>query len=399
MPVAILPVLPGDTIKAASIKARILSKPLTDKLSGWWAETYLFYVRIGDWSDAEQEDFKAMILSASPMTTYGFAFPEYYMAANKVPFTRICMDHIVPTWFRDEDITDDQLYAGFGGYYVSQIAGGNTAFDSLAVAELMDGGEPADADEWVLKWEAWQAMRQEKITTASWEEYLAAQGVALPPQLVQTEANRKAELLHFTRDWQFPVQAVEPSTGVPSALVQWSLADRLKRGRFCAEPGFIVQLVLMRPKVYMKNQRASMASYLMDDRNAWMPSQMDTDPHSRLRMFDGVGTVGGAGSGPVYGAEKDYWIDPMDYLQRGDQFTNLDLGSTVAGALAGVNIVDLPAEIGSDGLLNAKFPSSTDADNLFSGSDKYVEVDGVTTFQIASRAGRGDATGRRGGMG
>lgn len=398
VPCAFAAVIPGDTIKAASMKMRVLSQPLKDKLSGWWLETFLFYVRLGDLPDNVQDDFKAMILAGSALTKNS-GMAEFYTPAATPSWVNACYDACTWTYFRNED-SDVDINSGFGNYYVAGVAGPGGAFDSLATADSMDDGAPDDADEWVKKWEAWQAMRQEKVTTATWEEFLGAQGIALPPQLVQTEANRKPELLHFTRDWQFPVQAIEPSTGTPSALVQWSLADRLKRGRFCAEPGFLLQLVCARPKALFKRQRGNMTEYLMDDRSAWSDVQMEQDPHNRLRMFEGVGTVGGAGDGPVYGAVKDYWMDPNDLLGRGDQFTNFDLGSTVAGALDGMTLVDLPKEQTNFGVtaVNTRYPSQTDSEAVFSGSNKWIDVDGVTTFRIASRAARGDATGKRGGM-
>lgn len=400
VPAGIAPVLPGDTVKAASFKMRVLSKPLVDKLSGWWLETFLFYVRVGDLDDTQQDDFKDMILAGGALATAA-AEASFYHPASKWPAMRYCYNLLVNRYFRNEDSTYDP--AQIGDYAAAKISGPGGAFDSVAIAEELDGDTPDDADFWLKQWEAYQGMRNEKVTTATWEEYLGANGIALPPQLIQNPSeNRVPELLHFTRDWQFPVQAVEPSTGTPSALVQWSLADRLKRGRFCAEPGWLVQLVLCRPKAYLKNQRGAMTAYLMDSRNAWFSPQMDLDPHARLRMFDGVGTVGGAGSGPVRSATKDYWIDPQDFLARGDQFTNYDLGSTVAGALSGINLVDLPYEDLSDGpgysAINTVYPDGDDADAMFSGSDKFIEVDGVTSYRIASVAARGDASGKRRGM-
>lgn len=396
VPAGIHPVLPGDTVKAASLKMRVLSKPLADKLSGWWLETFLFYVRVGDLNDTQQDDFKQMILADSPMTTVSGA-TQFYQPSGKPNFLEQCYENILYTYFRNEDSV---FYPPqIGSYEVAKVAGPGGIFDSLAVADSMDDGPPDDTDFWEKQWEAFQGTRQAKLTTATWEEYLAMNGISLPPQLVQNPAiNRKPELLHFTRDWQFPVQAIEPSTGTPSALVQWSLADRLKRGRFCAEPGWLVQLVLCRPKAYLKNQRGYMASYVMGTRNSWFPPALDQDPHTRLMLFAGD-TVGG-GAGPVYGADKDYWVDPQDFLARGDQFTNYDLGSTVAGALSGINIVDLPKDAGDigDEVVNTLYPSATDADNCFSGSDKYLEVDGVTTYQIASAAARGDVSGKRRGM-
>ncbi|AXH78910.1 MAG: major capsid protein [Circular genetic element sp.] len=388
-PAAFAPVLPGETIKSASFRMRVLSKPLKDKLSGWWLETFLFYVRLGDLPDGFQDDFKAMVLAGTQFPPDNVSKPHFYTSATQPNFVKECYDACINTYFRNED---GEFPAAIDNLQVSKIAGPGGLFDSLSDATAMDE-EPADMDLWTKQWEAWQQVRSAKLTTATWEEYLAMQGVALPVQLQELAANRKPELLHFNRDWQFPVQAVEPSTGVPSALVQWTMQDRMRKGRFCAEPGFLLQLVVCRPKAMLKNQRGNGAAYLFDTGSSWLPTALDTDPHTRLRVFEGD-TVGG-GDGPAWAYPRDYWVDPNDLLLRGDQFTNYDLGTTVSGALDGLSVVNLPTTNGA--ALNTLYPSSTDMDNLFSGSDKFIECDGLSTFGVAGKV-KNESTGKRLGM-
>ena len=388
VPNFIAPVLPGDTLKGATFNMRVLSKPLNDRLSGWWHEFFVFYVRVGDLDSADQDDLKSMLITNAALTGVS-GLPSYYMADGKFGWPFKAYARVVASYFRNEDGGLGRL---IGDYFACKIAGQGSWWDSIATNDDLPDPITGDPEDWEQQWKAYQQLRNAKLTVATWAEYLAMQGVSTGPQLVEEESSlRRPELVHFTRDFQYPVNAVEPSTGVPSALVQWNVADKLRKGRFCAEPGVLIGLSVIRPKAYLKNQRGNATDYLMDRAAAWMPQALDTDPHAAMRMFDGV-TVGG-GAGPVYGSSVDYWVDPRDLLQRGDQFTNIDFGSTVAGALSGINIVDLP--IVADGAVNPAFPGADDADALFSGASKFIEIDGSISLSIASRAGHTDATGRR----
>lgn len=383
VPMVFAPVLAGDTIQTYSMQARVLSDPIKDKLAGWWCETYMFYVRVGDLEGTGTGGaLRDLMIQGTPLAGAEFDAPEFYTVAGAMPLMSQCYDQIVKFYFRDEGVS--QTF-NVGDYAAAKIVSSSWWDSAMADGELA-APTTDDPPDWDDKWVAYQNLRNARLTTATWAEYLAMQGVSTPPVLEGIEtAQRKPELLRFVRDFQYPVNAVEPSTGVPAALVQWTLADRMPRRRSLAEPGFLVGCMVVRPKAYLGNQNTNAASVLMNTAEAWLPSALDSDPHARLRL------IRSDDPGPIEGALADYWLDPKDLLDRGDQWVSGQAGD----AADTYNKVSLPT-ISAGGIMNMLYPSATDADNVFSGAAKRIRVDGICSFQILSRGGGTDATGRTG---
>lgn len=409
-PVMFAPVLPGDTVKSYQFQARVLTDPLADRLAGWWAEYFTFYIKRGDLPHDHRQEFSDMLIGIGGVASGGVD-TKFYQGRNSWPILVKCYSRVVQSYFRDEmaggstDAGDNDPYPSIYGYSAAKL-NSNAWWDSLisdAEAVMEPDGSPGvpttDPTDWTQLWTAYQGMRNARLTTATWAEYLAMQGVSTPPQLEETEPGlRRPELIRFQRDFQYPVQVVEPTTGKPAALVQWGMADRLQRARYCAEPGFLLGLMVVRPKAFLANQAGTATGYLMDQGQAWMPHALDTDPHARQRMFTMDKTTPNNTTGPVANAgltaagNVDYWVDPADLLNRGDQFVNVAMSG-----VDNINSVALPIIGGEDYFeINMNVPSEADADSMFAGTDKLVHIDGIYTFQIASRGGGTDATGRRG---
>ena len=60
-PFALAPVLPGGTLKAGLMQARVVSDPIKNPLIGWWSEWFLFYVKLRDMPDSSH--FQNMVLN------------------------------------------------------------------------------------------------------------------------------------------------------------------------------------------------------------------------------------------------------------------------------------------------------------------------------------------------
>lgn len=409
-PCLLAPVLAGDTLQSGTYQARVISDPLNDKVAGWFCEFFLAYVKINDLGTANQRDeMRDLVVSglASDVFSYmsGSHASRFYdghsSSSKNASLMQYCYQAIINGYFRDEG----EIAAGASGY----TYGGSSDWSGYNVCQVrgpgwMDSGVvhtdtgvtlATGPEDWDDQWAVYQQMRSAHLTTATYEEWLAQQGIEAPLKLEETDDTlRIPEMIMRQRDFVHPQQIVEPTTGVAAAVVQWNLAGKIMRRRSFGEPGFLVGLMVMRPKVYNKNLRGSAANYLMNRPEAWMPSNMETDPHARLHMFTGDGTVAGGGSGPIYGAEGDYWLDPKDLLERGDQFLNMDLQTTVSGALDGVALASLP-DLSDDAYPNWRYPNSTDGEALFlSSSNKRFEIDGMCSLSILSRAGGRDSTGR-----
>lgn len=280
-PAAFIPVLAGDTVATAVLQSRIIgTASMSNSLTrGAWAEHWLFYVRIGDMADAE--NIRDLLIDPA--------------ATDTIDWRDQCMQSIWKGYFADEGDGTTWSYTTF--LRNPRVGWWDSSRDAADLPDV--SGEP---DEWNEQWVRYQAMRRAKLTMKTWEEYLAAQGVNVPPQLRQehdTEA-KIPELLQYTREFVYPQMSLSPSTGgsiVPQATFQWFVNDRLKRSRFCAEPGFLVQCMAMRPKRYVVGYNSSGGTgsgtgfdplTMFNDAGGWQPIDLDTDPHSALRVTDGA---------------------------------------------------------------------------------------------------------------
>ena len=273
VPTSFAPVLAGDTIANWTVQARVIGlNEGADQVLGSWFEHWLFYVRIGDMADAEA--IRDVLIDPA--------------GSAVIDWRQQCMQSIWAGFFRDES---ESLNWSEGAYLRNPRAG---YWDSSRdAADLPDvSGAP---DEWNEQWIRYQAMRRAKLTTKTWEEYLGAQGVNVPPQLRQEldPEGKVPELLQYSREFVYPQLTLSPSTDdafVPQASVQWFINDRLKRSRFCAEPGFVVSCVAMRPKAYVVGYDSLGGSdgigfdplTVLNDAIGWQPIDLDTDPHSAL---------------------------------------------------------------------------------------------------------------------
>jgi hypothetical protein len=213
--------------------------------------------------------------------------------------------------------------------------------------------------------EQWYRLRTGDLITQSYEEWLASYGVnALP-----TEAH-VPELIRFSKNWSYPVNTVEPTTGVASSAVSWAVAERADKDRFFREPGFIFGVTVARPKVYLSGQKGSAAAF-MNDALTWLPPITMNALNASLKKLT-------TGTGPLQGVTTDYWIDIRDLLVYGDQFINFALSATDAGLVA------LPTTT-----LSAKrYPANTAAiEALFTtgATLHFCRQDGVCNLNILGR--------------
>lgn len=369
VPAFIAPVLPGETMKSAGIQCRIVSDPIKSALGGWWLELYVFYVRVGDLDEADVVRAAAAD-PANDLSTIVEATDETWYHMGGLPnWLKLCVKPIVRGYFRSEgEDWDDHVL----GDYPSAGITGNTWMDSARmVSAIGDSG----SDEWAKQWAAYEQMRAAKLTTNTFNEWLAKYGVEVPPQLKEeVQDYRIPELVRFCRDFAFPVPTVDPTTGVLHPTVQWNLAERIDKRRFFAEPGFLVGLMCVRPKVFFRNLLGSACDLLIQDANGFMPPDFDTDPHTALVECDQA-AIADIPTGQI-------WLDRRDLFLHGDQMLS---GEGVTGSDGPGNRVALP----DPDLVTNRYATSTDADALFvDGTAAHMfRGDGICSFHIASRIG------------
>lgn len=386
-PIAFAPVLPGETLKNALFQARVVTEPIRNPLVGWWVEYYWFYVKHRDLEHGEL--FQQMMINPgtdmSAAETAGASVP-LYRSANQIDWQQECLDAIVSNYFRGEG----DAPADIGGLPVVGIQH-NHLFDSLMLTSALQTGnidvdlnsdDTITADEVSQALTQWEFLKANNMMTMSYEDFLRTYGV----KVADPEFHRP-ELLRYVREWSYPTNTVEPSTGVPSSAVSWAISERIDKDRFFKEPGFIVGVTCARPKVYFSLQRTAGIN-LLDNAYRWLPALMREDPATSLARLASnsdsiIATTGNA----------EFVIDVRDLFLYGDQFVNFDLdgtaddgsGSWVAMPTAG---------------LEKRYPVSADIDHLFADTSSptaLVKQDGVIRLSILGmqdeQTPRGSASG------
>lgn len=369
-PFMIAPVIPGETMKNALMQSRVVTDPIANKLIGWWIEYYFFYVKHRDLDG--RDDFTEMMLDLNKdMSAYNEAasLPHNHFA-GAINWSKLCLDRVVETYFRDENETGTYTINGLPAAAVNvqnwlDSTGLNDEYMlndpqlTVGVDDVVTGSE---IDKLL---QMYQFQRAHNVTEMSYEDWLASYGISQPA----VELHRP-ELLRYVREWAYPANTVVPESGAVSSAVSWAVSDRLDKDRFFSEPGFIFGVTIARPKVYMKNIDGS-AVDLMDGALSWLPALMRDDPWTSMKKV-------AADKGPLATVVTDtdgYWVDVKDLLLYGDDFIN------VARSGAGLNMVSLP----NAALSNKDFPTEADVDGLFVGdadTERQVRQDGIVKLSI-----------------
>lgn len=320
-PFCIAPVLPGETLKNLLLQSRVVTDPVASPLVGWWSEYYFFYVKLRDLPSAMASAVETMILDPSADLTgidsTADSSPQYFApgAGNAVPWVAGCLQSVTEAYFRDESEAWDNYTVD--GVPLAKLTDRNWRDSCFAKSEIPTASTEVGAEafeDFELRYRTWMMLRQQTMTDLTFEDYLATFGVNVP-----TPSKNKPELIRFCRDWSYPANTVDPTTGAPSSAVSWSVAERADKDRFFTEPGFIFGVTICRPKTYFATQKQS-AVCMLDNALAWMPAILADDPASSLREF----TAGDANSPMGSTFTVDHVVDVRDLYLYGDQFIRSD---------------------------------------------------------------------------
>lgn len=318
-PFMIAPVLPGETLKSLLLQSRVVTDPVASPLVGWWVEYYFFYVKLRDLAPAVASAVETMILDPSAdlssIQSTTDVFSTYFApgAGNAVDWTYHCLEAVVAAYFRDESETVwNESISGVPKAKFNDRAWRDSLF---AASELPTGATEVGAEDFSdfeVRYRTWMLLRQQLMTDMTFEDYLKTFGVNVPGAGVN-----KPELIRFVRDWSYPSNTVDPTTGAPSSAVSWSVAERADKDRFFTEPGFIFGVTVTRPKSYCFEQKQS-AVCMLDTAMSWMPAILKDDPASSLREF--AADAGNSPLGSTFNAA--HVVDVRDLYLYGDQFVS-----------------------------------------------------------------------------
>lgn len=371
-PILIAPVIPGETLTMAMYQARCVSDPIKNPLIGWWQEYYYFYVKLRDLDDRATLTEMMIDPSVNLSALFTVAKADTYHYASSYDFVQRCLERVVKEYFREEG----EPYAGAGGLGVitgmplaKVVPPKNSWMDSLLMASavntannLEDGPNDSEFPAYAAAYERMRAMRMIDMT---YDDWLATFGIDIKPDMTRKNV---PELIKYHRDWTYPANTVEPTTGIPSSAMSWAVSDRLDKDRFFREPGFIFGVTISRPKVYLANQRGA-AVHLLDTPEAWLPRLLADHPETSLRLVLGS-TTAGILAGQAATPGGDWWVDIADLYRYGDQFTNIVLDGAANG-------VPMPSAS-----VNTDYVTEAARDLLFTGVARAVRQDGVMDLTI-----------------
>lgn len=362
------PVLPGETLSQAVTKQTLVSSPVKSPLCGCWLETWMFYVKLTD----IDRNLSAMFISNDlASTTYEAVAdrPRYFTKAGQIDWCYLASEVIHNHFFLDEDespLTID------GVHKIKRIV---KDFTESGIKTSADDGlpEPSAQEDVQDQLTAYMAMRQMGMASLSYEDYLKTYGV----QTVQVEEG-EPEMLSYRRYWTLPSNTIDPTDGSPSGAWYWRIDEKSEKNYRFKEPGFIVAMQAVRPKVFDSTQVASFNGELWGFSD-WFPSYTLHDPSAGIKKFavDGNPVFDQVGEGTN---TYDLWFDHRDFLSYGEQFINgasrLDYPSTFYRSFAdGASPQQVRGQYVSDVHIADLFVSVT-------ASDQFVDYEGLASLNI-----------------
>lgn len=388
-PICFHPVLPGETLKSIMLQAQVWSDPLATALknTGFWCEYNVFYVahhhlpgfEVG--TDGLGRDMVQMFTENESIAAHQDADGNTwsYCPPGGVDFLQSALQRVVDEYFRE----DGEAYseATLDGVPLCHIygPGRNDAFEELTLAaDYADRRVKLDADndgtiyvgdEETRARMEWAATFEAGLTDMDYDDWMKAYGGGVQQAWSNPDyvGHHKPEDVGYLREYTYPTNTVEPSTGVPSVAVGWRVARRLNKAVRFPHPGWIMVTNTVRPKVYLENQEGLLAA-MMQTRDAWLvPQRHHEVTASHLLIDDLVGPFAAT-------MASDYWVDIRSLLRNGEQFVNY----TPTGPM----FMELPLATGK-----RRYAAETEIDELFANSAaaKNFRQDGMISLQILGR--------------
>jgi len=374
-PFLIAPVQAGETLKGALVQHRTVTDPIKNAVTGWWLEHFIFYVKLTQTSVPVDFLFTpglaipgANLVTANSQTNY----QQYTAGEQNVNWLGECMKPIVTHYFRSDD-EDESLAAGkWGNVYIAGRVGVDI-FESAMAATVLSGVTDVNVDlnasgtimvgEIEQAFREYQMRKQNNLVSMTFEDYLAQQGVNVPSEKYDAA---RPEMVRVNRDWSYPTNTIEPTTGAAASAVSWAGAFRTDKDRFFSEPGFLVGIQLARPKIYLSSQNGTLSGFL-NNAYKWLPKWANQDA---LAAIENIAVASNSVDNPANIA-----IDLRDLFERGEQFIGADTTNARTPMIATTD---------NNGV--GRYPVQGDVAALFSDTvtNFHVRTDGVVDLNIAT---------------
>lgn len=382
------PVLPGETLENVYFESRVVSDPVKNPIIGWKKEYYFFYVPV---SLLLVDAIREMFIDPANVDiagTLGVTSSDagYYTAKGGVDYLKRATAVIVESHFRDEGETASQFQTT-GGIPMVQIRD-RMWLDSLTDEDLAAlttdpaaTGTPSNLEELQSLYEAYDQLQKVGIANMTFEDFLRSYGVSVP----ETVEESKPELLARYSNFQYPTNAIDPTTGTPSSALSWVFKNGNRDPKFFKEPGFIVGLSMTRPKIYFGGLAGSLSAHLTRAWD-WLPNYLNDAspiplPLTAMKKFaSDTGPLGDRAT-----ATDGYWVEMRDLFLHGDQFQNVKAWTDNAAPADDFanHMLALPP---ADNHHLYKYPTEAQAKGFFVGaSNTFVRQDGYVSLSIKGK--------------
>ena len=384
-PFMIAPVFPGESLKNMMVQSQVWSDPLASGMKniGWWCEYFWFYVKHRDLAGYDTNgsighEMADMMVSDASLAGFqdadGNAWTYAYPGA--VDFVLECTKRVVDEYFRDQgENWDDQLLDGVPLVKIYG-RGQSDAFERLTMASAYEDrtvAVPDDMNELELAYQEWMALRDAQLIDMDYHDWMKTYGSHVRMEEDHVDLHRPEDIAHL-REFTYPSNTVEPTTGVPATAVGWRVASRMDKFKFFKEPGWLIGFNTVRPKVYLGNQQGAMAG-AMQTRASWLPAVLANQQNVSHLLFD---DAAGPLKNVMDAGNVDYWVDLKDLLNHGDQFINY---ATPASGNSGVPFMELPLASGV-----RRYAASAEIMALFSDTTNgRFRQDGICSLSIMGR--------------
>lgn len=391
VPAFIAPVIPGETLDSALAQFRAVTDPMLNRLIGGHMEMHLFYVKHRSLAATDTTGIlQSMMLDTSTSVAAllaGANSTPYYTFKSGMDFVQMCHKAVITAFFRDEgeawNVATVENYPAAQieqeGWYHSlkeESAGADDlelpGVDELEELDILPG--------FTTHYAQWELMRDNGMTDLTYNDYLKSYGVTVPKDQDDKDADgdgvidkHEPELIRSFRQFSYPSNVINPTDGTAKSALFWDKAFSTDKKRFFKEPGFIYGVVIMRPKLYLGNQKGA-AVGMLNDAYSWLPAVVNGMGYTSVKE-----TLDTLTDGILQNQDEDYWVDLADLFNYGDQFVNHTMSASANHGLALPSANNAGRKYVTDAMMESLFVTA--------GTD-YVYADGVVHFNILTRIPR-----------
>ena len=164
----------------------------------------------------------------------------YYHSGAGKNYTKMCLKRVTEEYFRNEGeawntwLIDGLPVASLNAKNWTDSLWTSAEYTAEDVSISTAGDNAFTMSEFEKARIQYEVLQANNLMDMTYEDYLRSFG--MQPKL---EVSRVPELLRHVREWTYPTNTVEPTTGVPSSALSWSIQDRADKDRFFKEPGFL----------------------------------------------------------------------------------------------------------------------------------------------------------------